>query len=268
MLEAMAGAAADQHHIGHFRMAIDQEVAVRAVFILADLRPGQRCALEERKATVAEGDDLIQRGASGFARLGVGIDLHPVLVMGELDPAAFEIGEAVIHVAFVEIGPAGHGFGEKAAIALGRREVEDFLPGGEDAVAKQVGKEFLQPGTKREYKGIGLQRRAAGEANGFQRPALVGDLDHARPVVAAGCDEALDQGLHRAPCHQRAKARLEQAGMDPGEIDHRKAPPHFGRRHRFGWQAESTMRRQAVASNSLLRLGRRTDAVRNEDRQA
>ena len=41
VLEAMARSAADQHHIGHCRMAIDQEVAVRAILILADLGAGQ-----------------------------------------------------------------------------------------------------------------------------------------------------------------------------------------------------------------------------------
>ena len=87
MLEAMARSAADQHDIGHGRMAVDQEIAVRAIFILADLGAGQRRALEQREAAVAEGDDIVERGLGRLARLGVGIDSDAMLVMGEFDPA-------------------------------------------------------------------------------------------------------------------------------------------------------------------------------------
>jgi hypothetical protein len=74
VLEPMAGTAADQQHIRHVGMKIDQEIAIRAVFILADLGAGQWRVLQERKAAVAEGDDFGKRGLGRFAALCVRID--------------------------------------------------------------------------------------------------------------------------------------------------------------------------------------------------
>ncbi len=51
-----------------------------------------------------------------------------MLVVGELDAARFEVGEAVEDVAAVEIGPARHGAREEAAVAGRSGEIEDFLP--------------------------------------------------------------------------------------------------------------------------------------------
>src|SRR5687767_11891510 len=103
MLEAMSRPAAYQHYIGHCRMPVDQEVAVRAIFILADFGADHRRSFQERETAVAEGDYLVERGAGWLARLGVGVDRYAMHVMGELDAAPLQVGEAVIHVAVVEI---------------------------------------------------------------------------------------------------------------------------------------------------------------------
>src|SRR5262245_17213617 len=67
MFEAMTRSSADQHDIGHRRMSIDQEIAVRAVLILADFRPDDRRALQQGKSAVAEGDDFVERGPGRLA---------------------------------------------------------------------------------------------------------------------------------------------------------------------------------------------------------
>ena len=124
------------------RVEIDQEVAVRAVLVLADAGFGERRALEQREAAVAVGDDLGERRLGRAAVLRVGIDRHAVRVVGELDAAALEIGKAVENVAAVEVGPAGHRAGQKAAIAGRRREEEHFLPRRQDLRADHVGEEL------------------------------------------------------------------------------------------------------------------------------
>ena len=74
MFEAVAGTAADQNDIRHRGMAVDQEIAIGAILILADLGADHGGALQQGKAAVAEGDDFVEGGPRRFARLGIGID--------------------------------------------------------------------------------------------------------------------------------------------------------------------------------------------------
>ena len=83
VLEAVARPAADQQHVRQPRVEVDQEIAVRAVLILADLaRSVSWRAAQGRKAAVAEGDDFVERGRGRAAVLGVGIDRGAVLRRG------------------------------------------------------------------------------------------------------------------------------------------------------------------------------------------
>src|SRR5438105_4898883 len=122
MLEPVAGTAADEQDVLHTRVEVDQEIAVRAVLVLANARFGERSAFEQRETAVAVGDYLRERRLGRAAVLRVGIDRHPVRVVRELDAPALEIGKAVENVTPVEVGPAGHCAGEEAAIAGGRSE--------------------------------------------------------------------------------------------------------------------------------------------------
>jgi hypothetical protein len=65
--------------------------------------------------------------------------------MGELDPAAFEVGETVIDIAAVEIGPAGHPTGLEHQFPRRRREKEDLLPGGNDPATQQPREKLSEP---------------------------------------------------------------------------------------------------------------------------
>src|ERR1700752_1302305 len=61
VLEPAARSAAGQQHFRKLWMDVDQEVAVRAVLILADLCPNHLRALERGEAPVTKGDDLRER---------------------------------------------------------------------------------------------------------------------------------------------------------------------------------------------------------------
>src|SRR5262245_26127271 len=156
MLEAMSRAAADEQHIFQSRVQIDQEVAVRAILVLADLRADHLRASKCRKAAVAELDDLRERGGGGTAILRVGIDLYAMLIVRNLGAAALEVGKAVKDVAAVEVCPARHCAWEEAAIPRRDRKVENLLPCREDLRADHVRKQLGQPRAERKYETVSL----------------------------------------------------------------------------------------------------------------
>ena len=155
MLEAVARSAADEHDVRVRRVAVDEEIAVRAILILADAALGQRGIAQQREAAVAEGDDVGQCGIGRAARLGVGVDQGPMRIARELDPAALEVGKAVIQIAAVEVGPAGHRGAGETRVAGGRGEEEHLLPRGEDAVGEELGEELAEPRAEREHEAVG-----------------------------------------------------------------------------------------------------------------
>src|SRR5215472_15824251 len=101
-------------------MPVDQKIAVRGVFVLADSGLDDRRVLERRKSErriVARsfGD---RRGDD--ARLSVGINRFSVMVRGDL---------------------------QAALVAGGHAEEENLLPAREDARAQQRGKNLAEPRT-------------------------------------------------------------------------------------------------------------------------
>ena len=107
MLEAVPRTAAKQVHAVKRRMAINQEIAIRRIFVLADAELSERAPSQSREAPFSE---RAQLGRAVFAHApvaNVGIEIHAVRVARDFEAAAFEIREAVIEIAAVEIRPAG-----------------------------------------------------------------------------------------------------------------------------------------------------------------
>src|SRR5438270_1351789 len=193
MLETVARAAAEQQHVWPFRVQVDQEIAVRAVLVLADPRLGQWSAPEEREATVAKGDNLRERGFGRTAALRIGVDLNAMRVVRELDPAALEIGEAVEDVAAIKVCPAGHRSGQEAAVAGRRSEEEDFLARRLDSRADHLGEKLGEPRARSEHEAIGGHPLARRKVNLLQPlAAAAGRPDRAFQVRPAGIHEAID----------------------------------------------------------------------------
>ena len=88
------------------------------------------------------GGHPVERRLGKRPRLRVGIDHRAVRVVGKLNAFSFEVGETVIDVPAVEVGPAGHDIWLVGEVAGRRRKVEDFLPGGDDAIGEQRRKQF------------------------------------------------------------------------------------------------------------------------------
>src|SRR5206468_4907674 len=124
VLEAVAGAPAEQQHVCPVGMQVDQEITVRAILVLADFGPCEGHPLQQRKSAVTVGDNLRKCGFSWFATLRVRVDFDPVGVMCELDATRLQIGEAVEDVASIEVGPARHCFRQKSPVTGRRSEVK------------------------------------------------------------------------------------------------------------------------------------------------
>ena len=74
MLEAVAGTTAGKPDVGHFRVAVDQEIAVGGVFVLADAGFDDGRVFEGGKAAGYIVSGPFGAFGADDARLGVGID--------------------------------------------------------------------------------------------------------------------------------------------------------------------------------------------------
>src|SRR6476661_5060749 len=128
-LEAMAGAAAEEPDVRRARMAAEEEVAVRAVLVLADAGLGHRLA---REAGEAAGQDLPRprQGLRGDEPLaGGGIEGRPPGVVRHLEATVFVAGDAVEDPLAGEIEPDRAALLVEPGIAGRKAEEEDLLPG-------------------------------------------------------------------------------------------------------------------------------------------
>ena len=169
MLEAVSRTSADKPDILEIGMLIDQEIAVGAVFVLADAGFNDRGIFETWEAArdeFASGGDGI---GTGDARLRVRICRGTVMVVSDFEAAVFDVGHAVEFVA--QEKPGGKRGREEARVAGRNAEEENFLAGNEEAVGEQAGENFRQPGTAGEDECAGADFFAAGGCDGAEARA-------------------------------------------------------------------------------------------------
>src|SRR5690606_9863796 len=129
VLETVARAAAQEERALLRWMAVDQEVAVGRILVLADAKFAERPLRQRRKAPRREGAQQLHAGLADAPVAAVGIERRPVRVARDLEAPRFQIRKAVIEVPAVEVGPAGQGRALEARIALGRGDEGDLLAG-------------------------------------------------------------------------------------------------------------------------------------------
>ena len=100
----MAGAAAEEPYVLRGRMAVDDEVAVGAVLVLADLGGEQRRLRQLGKALGEEGAGALDALRTGDALHRRRVDGLAARVVGDLEPAAVDAGHA-IDDALAEVDP-------------------------------------------------------------------------------------------------------------------------------------------------------------------
>ena len=115
------------------RMPVDQKIAVRGIFILADARFDQR--------RIGEGGETLAQHRAGFAQsllrdfaiAGFGIELRTMGIERDFESAAVERGDRID--AFTKRDPRRQTF-----ISGRRAEEKNFLARGADAAAQDFGK--------------------------------------------------------------------------------------------------------------------------------
>ena len=264
----MAGAAADEDGIGPGRVAIDEEIAIGAVFILADARFRHRRRGKGGEAPghigAGEGDAV----GAGDAVAGIGVHGGTVLVLGDLEAARFEIGKAIDDVAIVPIGPAGQAGGAEAVVTGGRHEEADFLSRREDAAAEQGGEEFGQPWPGGEDEAPGGEGFAGGGGDGIEVGGIGGRADAGLAIMTAGADEAVDKRLDGAAGHEGAELRFVEAEQRVGKIDLGPAALQGGAVQLLERQAEALVHGDAVAGIGFVVLEEEQHAGGVEDGEA
>src|SRR5580704_6722637 len=145
VFEAMPGTSADQPDVGVVRVAVDQEIAIGRVLVLADPRFEERGVPQRGKALPEEIARGGERIGGRCAIRGVGIDGRAMAVEGDFHATAFQIGKSVGSARVAEIDPNRHGRGRETLVAGGWAEEEGLLSRGCDAFAKQIGKELGEP---------------------------------------------------------------------------------------------------------------------------
>ena len=94
-------------------MPVDEQVAVGAVFVLADPGLDHWPALQRRETPLHVVAHFRQRTGGELPIADIRIDRGSVLIVRNLEAAAFKIRESVEDVAVVEIRPARQLPGEK-----------------------------------------------------------------------------------------------------------------------------------------------------------
>src|SRR6266852_2348852 len=145
MLEAMAGPAANDPDIFRFRVAIQDEVVVCGVLILAHPALKQRGASHRREARAQIGTRRCQFFLRDLALHGGGINDRSTCVISDLEAAPVIPRNAIKEVLAV-INPNRHlRFGE-AQVACASAEEEHLLTSGSDKRRKK-GDDFPKPRT-------------------------------------------------------------------------------------------------------------------------
>src|SRR3954465_637954 len=213
MLEAVPRTAAQQQDVRPLWVNVNQEVAVGAVFILADLGADQRRTAQVWKAPISEGDDLGECGVGRFPALRVRIDLDAMLVVRELETARLQVRKTVEDVPTVEVRPSGHRAGLEPAVAGRGSKIEDFLSRRQDPRPDLTREQLRQPGPASEDETVRADAFTGREAD-FLQSLAQWRLDQTFYVGPAILHEAIDQRQHRSPRHQRAELWLVEANAD------------------------------------------------------
>src|SRR5580704_369349 len=150
MLESVPRPAADEPHIFHLRMPVDQKIAVRCIFVLADARLDHWRIPHGRKTAGHIFLNYFRFCRCRQARLRVGIDALAVMIERNFQPAAFNVRHPVILILLKK--PRRQSRRSKSLISWGHAEEENFLPARKNSVPKNFGENFAEPRSTSEDK--------------------------------------------------------------------------------------------------------------------
>jgi hypothetical protein len=164
VLEPVTGAAAGEPDVLVLRVAIDEEVAGGRVLVLADATLNEWCGAHTRESATHPRSRGLDAVVVDLAVFGVRIERRAVGVDPHLQPAPFEIGNAVDprH----EINPCGHVWRAEPIVSSGGAEVHDHLPRGHDSLTEELREYRWQPCPAREYECVASECRPVCQLHG------------------------------------------------------------------------------------------------------
>ncbi len=210
------------------RMAVEDEVAVRGVLVLADAGLDERRAGHRGEAAGEDGAGLRQALRRREALVRRRVDLRAAGVVRHLE-AAVAVARDAVEDPLAEVDPERAAVLVEAPVARRRAEEEDLLAGGAESRPHEVGEQPAEPWAAGEDVGVGREAAAVGERQvGHQaagdRPRLDAELAH----LAACRRHRPRHHLAGPPCPQVAGSLLDEDRRDAVEIDLRKALAALG----------------------------------------
>ena len=167
VLEAVPRSAANEPHVVVCGMAVDQEIAVGGVFILADACLDDGRTLHRRKPPL---DPCTRAGnCAGVGRpIGtVGIDRRAMLVDPDFHAAVLHVGDAVYPSRTID--PRWCGPRAEAFVAGRPAKVDDVLTRRPNETVERRAEDRRQPGPAGEDEGVAVHAGAVGEEQRLHR---------------------------------------------------------------------------------------------------
>src|ERR1700722_10773269 len=143
MLESMPRLAAHKPNIVGAGMPIDQKIAARSIFVLADARLDDRRIAQRRESPRHVLSHFFSGSFANNARLRVRIDDCSVLVERNLESARLDVRHPVSFVILKH--ERWKRRGSKPRVAGRHSEEINLLPRRENALAENIGKKFAKP---------------------------------------------------------------------------------------------------------------------------
>src|ERR1700675_1147165 len=147
-------------------MAIDDEVIVGSLFVLADAALDQRCVLHTRKAECHVLAGVSQSLRIDGALAGRGVEFPSARVVSDLESASLVAWDAV-HEASAMIGPDRQVLVVESGIAGRRAEEKYILFSRLNSAADGGRKELAHPGAAGEYVAISAKLGSVGKRQGL-----------------------------------------------------------------------------------------------------
>src|ERR1700691_415615 len=211
-------------------MAIDDEMAVGSLLVLADARLDQRSIFHSGKAKSKIFANPLQGHLADNALATRRIERRTARVVCHFEAAAAAAWNPV-EKTFAMVAPNRKMQVGEARISSGRAEEKNVLLGRTDNATQSFREQLAHPRAAGEDVVIGFEPRSVGEWQAAQRPALQSlGCHHELPICAAFGNERIDHSLATGAGVEVSAFRFENPPADAREIYLPPARFHPGRR--------------------------------------
>src|SRR5712692_508711 len=252
MFETVPGATANQPNIFRRGVPIDDEVIIRAVFVLADTRLQQRRVLQPRKSEAKVLADRLEPVGAHRAVARGGIEFGSARIIRNLEAAPFISGNAV-NESLAMIGPYRQLGLREAIVTGGRAEEKHVLLGHAEAIANGPRKKFAQPRSASEDVLIGAELRTIRKRQTIPLSAIKITRQHGSLfVLAAFREKSIQHCLTRHPRREKTTLGFVDSPAHAFQINLWPAFLQFPHGKLFVWNARLSQHGQGTAFEWII----------------